>query len=63
MNLEKIIENSVTKSKARTLLIFSSFAWSMVAASVLILSFTLGSIMQEWNLTKTFTSTLASSTF
>jgi putative MFS transporter len=63
MNLEKIIENSVTKRKARTLLIFSSFAWSMVAASVLILSFTLGSIMQEWNLTKTFTSSLASSTF
>lgn len=63
MTLDKILKEIQNDNLSKRLLIVCSIAWALVAAGVMIIPFTLNSIMIEWDLSRAYTSSLASSTF
>lgn len=63
MTIDKLVENVVNKKLQRKLLLTTSFGWALVAAYVMIMSFTISPISKEWNLSVNLSSLLASSTF
>jgi putative MFS transporter len=63
MTFDSLIEKVVSQSQRNYLLLITSLGWAVVAAYVMITSFTLPLLAQEWNLSNIFASTIASSTF
>jgi len=63
LTIDKLVEKVVDKSLQRKLLFTTSFGWALVAAYVMIMSFTIGPISEEWNLSVQLSSLLAASTF
>ncbi len=63
MKIDELIPEIIPPEKQKKFLILCAFSWMAVAAGVMLMPFTLRSIMIEWNLSKMEASTLASSTF
>ncbi|MFN6991968.1 MAG: MFS transporter, partial [Fervidobacterium sp.] len=63
MTVDKIVEKHVTIKTQRNLLLITSIAWLFDAAGVIVLSFTLPSLLNEWNLTPQLGANLSSATF
>jgi putative MFS transporter len=63
MKIDSVIEKYTPKSRQRSLLGLFSFAWMTDAAGVMLMTFTLGAISNEWHLSVVQSSTIASSTF
>ncbi|RAO99244.1 hypothetical protein PW5551_04730 [Petrotoga sp. 9PW.55.5.1] len=63
MTFDLLIEKTVSQSQRNYLLFITSFGWAIVSAYVMITSFTLPLLIDEWQLSNVFASTIASSTF
>jgi len=63
LTIDKLVEKVVDKNLQRKLLFTTSFGWALVAAYVMIMSFTISPISNEWDLSMQLSSLLASSTF
>jgi len=63
VKIDEVISKYVTSQKQRKLLTLFSLAWMLDAAGVMLMTFTLGSIIKEWHLTAVQASSIASSTF
>ncbi|AEH51728.1 MFS transporter [Pseudothermotoga thermarum] len=63
MTLDELVEKVVTIKKQRMLLLIISIAWMFDAAGVMVMSFTLPSMLQEWKLTPQQGASLSSATF
>lgn len=61
--LDLVLEEHVPKSLQNKLLLITSLVWAFDAAGVLVLSFTLPSIANEWKLTEMQSANILSSTF
>lgn len=63
MKIDEVISKHISTRKQQQLLLLSSLAWMLDAAGVMLMTFTLGAIIKEWNLTAVQASSIASSTF
>jgi len=63
MRIDEAVAKYVPKEKQRLLLVLSSLAWIVDAAGVMVLSFTLPGLIDEWKLSTTMAGAIASSTF
>ncbi len=63
MKIDEAVAKVVPSEKQGKYLLLCSFAWMAVAAGIVVISFTLPSIIREWDLSKIEASTLASMTF
>ncbi len=63
MKIDIVIDKYVSSARQRFLLFLFSLAWMADAAGVMIMTFTLGGISQEWHLSIFGSSTIASLTF
>ncbi|MFN3691939.1 MAG: MFS transporter, partial [Fervidobacterium sp.] len=63
MTIDKIIEKHVSVKMQKNFLLITSIAWLFDAAGVIVLSFTLPSLLREWNLTPQLGANLSSATF
>ncbi|MDI3517117.1 MAG: transporter, putative metabolite:H+ symporter [Thermotogota bacterium] len=63
MKIDEVISKYVPSRRQKELLMLFSLAWMLDAAGVMLMTFTLGSITKEWNLTAVQASSIASSTF
>ncbi len=63
MTLDELVEKTVPVQKQRILLLITSIAWMFDAAGVMVMSFTLPSMLQEWGLTPRQGAGLPSATF
>jgi len=63
MKIDEVISKHISTRKQQQLLLLFSLAWMLDAAGVMLMTFTLGAIVKEWNLTAVQASSIASSTF
>ena len=63
MTLDTLIEKVISKKQRKFMLFITSIGWAFVAAGIMVLPFTQKLIMNEWNLSRVFATTLSSSTF
>ncbi|PLV55518.1 MFS transporter [Thermotoga sp. SG1] len=61
--IDEIVEKYVDRKTQRKFLILTSIAWMFDAAGVMLLSFVLPYVIEEWKLTSTQGATIASATF
>lgn len=63
MKIDEVVAKYIPREKQRLLLILSSLAWMVDAAGVMVLSFTLPNLIDEWKLSTITAGAIASSTF